>query len=114
MIKEEDKKYILGTYNRFDVVAKSGKGATLEDENGKKYIDFTSGIGVNSLGFCNDDWINAIKNQAEKLNHISNLFYTTPGVELAKNLCQKTGYDKLFFGNIGAEAHECAIKNERK
>ncbi len=113
-IKEQDKKNILNTYNRFDVCIESGKGAVCKDVNGKKYIDFTSGIGVNSLGFCNPEWVKAVSEQAGKLAHISNLYYTIPDNELAKTLCEQTGYSAVFFGNSGAEANEGAIKTARK
>lgn len=113
-IKEQDKKNILNTYNRFDVCIESGKGAVCKDVNGKKYIDFTSGIGVNSLGFCNPEWVTAVSEQAGKLAHISNLYYTIPDNELAKTLCEQTGYSAVFFGNSGAEANEGAIKTARK
>ncbi len=113
-IKEQDKKNILNTYNRFDVCIESGKGAVCKDVNGKKYIDFTSGIGVNSLGFCHPEWVKAVSEQAGKLAHISNLYYTLPDNELAKTLCEQTGYSAVFFGNSGAEANEGAIKTARK
>ena len=113
-IKEQDKKNILGTYNRFDVCIESGKGATCRDVNGKKYIDFTSGIGVNSLGFAHPEWVKAVSEQAGRLAHISNLYYTIPDNELAKALCEQTGYAAVFFGNSGAEANEGAIKAARK
>ena len=113
-IKEQDKKNILNTYNRFDVCIESGKGAVCKDINGKKYIDFTSGIGVNSLGFCHPEWVKAVSEQAGKLAHISNLYYTLPDNELAKTLCEQTGYGAVFFGNSGAEANEGAIKTARK
>ena len=113
-IKEQDKKNILGTYNRFDVCIESGKGATCRDVNGKKYIDFTSGIGVNSLGFAHPEWVKAVSEQAGRLAHISNLYYTIPDNELAKALCEQTGYAAVFFGNSGAEANEGAIKTARK
>lgn len=113
-IKQIDKEYIINTYNRQDVLIVSGKGATCYDEIGNKYIDFGSGIGVNSLGYCNDDWTNAVCEQAKSLQHVSNLYYTKPMAMLAKNLCEKTGYKKAFFCNSGAEANECAIKLARK
>ena len=112
--KDDDKKYIVGTYNRFDAVLVEGTGATAIDEDGKEYIDFTSGIGVNSLGFCNDEWVAAVANQLTRIQHTSNLYYTKPQVELAKRLVARTGMDKVFFCNSGAEANEVAIKTARK
>ncbi len=114
ILKEKDKNYIVGTYNRFDVAIVSGNGSTCTDEDGKNYIDFTSGIGVNSLGFADSDWANAVAKQAQTMQHISNLYYTKPCVDLAEKLCQITGYSKVFFANSGAEANEGAIKIARK
>ena len=113
-IKELDKLYIASTYNRFDIVAVSGKGSYVFDENGKKYIDFGSGIGTLSFGIADDVWATAVGEQAKKLQHISNFYYTEPAVHLAKALCEKTGLKKVFFSNSGAEANECAIKAARK
>ncbi len=113
-LKDLDKQHIVNTYARFDVLIQKGKNATCWDEQGKKYIDFTSGIGVNSLGFCNDDWTQAVCEQVKTLQHISNLYYTTPDITLAEKLTQATGYDKVFFANSGAEANEGAIKVARK
>ena len=113
-IKALDEQYVAGTYGRFNLAVKSGSGATCEDFEGKKYIDFSSGIGVNSLGFADAEWVAAIAGQAAKVAHISNLFYTEPGVRLAKTLCERTGLKKVFFCNSGAEANEGAIKTARK
>lgn len=113
-LKKNDANCIANTYARFDVCIKQGKGSTCEDYDGKRYIDFSSGIGVNSLGFCDESWSKAVCKQAKKLNHTSNLFYTAPDVKLAKKLCTRTGYDKVFFANSGAEANEGAIKLARK
>ncbi len=113
-IKQKDQKYLMHTYGRFDVCAQQGKGATLTDADGRTYVDFTSGIGVNSLGFCNDAWVSAVTRQAGTLQHISNLYYTAPGAELGQRLVERTGYDKVFLCNSGAEANECAIKIARK
>ena len=112
--KEKDSKYIANTYARFPVCLVSGKGSVLFDEDGKKYIDFTSGIGVNAFGICDEIWKEAIKEQLEKLQHVSNLYYTQPCAELAEMLCKKTGLKKVFFANSGAEANEGAIKFARK
>lgn len=113
-IKQDEHQYFMPAYGRFDVALVSGKGALAYDESGKEYIDFTSGIGVNSLGYCDDGWVEAVAGQAGKLQHISNLYYSPVQTELAKALCQKTGYGKVFFTNSGAEANECAIKLARK
>lgn len=113
-IKQDDKQYIMNTYGRYDACIVKGEGATCTDVNGKEYIDFTSGIGVNSLGFADKDWVKAVTEQASTLAHISNLYYTLPDVELAKTLCEKTGYSRVFFANSGAEANEGAIKVARK
>lgn len=113
-IKERDQEYILPTYKRFDVCIEKGRGATCTGSDGKKYIDFTSGIGVNSLGYADPDWVRAVSEQAGKLAHISNLYYSLPDGELAERLCKRTGYSRVFFGNSGAEANEGAIKTARK
>ena len=110
----EDSENILNTYKRFPVVLKEGKGATLKDYKGKEYIDFSSGIGTNSFGACDKEWVDAVVHQANTLQHSSNLYYTAPQVMVAKMLCQKTNMKKVFFGNSGAEANECAIKAARK
>lgn len=108
------KKYAANTYARFDLVLESGNGAKLKDIEGKEYIDLGSGIGVNSIGYGNKSWINAVNNQAKTLQHTSNLYYTKPYIDLAKKLCSITKYDKVFFCNSGAEANEAAIKCARK
>ncbi|MBR4173022.1 MAG: acetylornithine transaminase, partial [Clostridia bacterium] len=113
-LKELDKAYIAGTYNRFPIEADHGKGSYLYDKNGKEYIDLGSGIGVNAFGYTDSVWCNAVKSQIEKLQHTSNLYYTEPAAKLAKLLCTKTGMKKVFFSNSGAEANECAIKAARK
>ena len=111
---QQDKEHIANTYARFPVVAEKGEGAHLTDVNGKEYIDFTSGIGVTSFGYCDPVWAEAVSTQVHKLQHTSNLYYTQPGIELASLLCEKTGMSKVFFSNSGAEANECAIKAARK
>ena len=113
-IKTLDKEYVANTYNRFPVEIVSGKGSYVYDENGKEYIDMGSGIGVTSFGISDDVWQEAIKEQLSKVQHMSNLYYTQPCVKLAQLLCEKTGFKKVFFGNSGAEANECAIKVARK
>lgn len=113
-IIEQDKTYIANTYARFPVHIVSGKGAVAVDENGKEYIDLGSGIGVTAFGYCDDEWVKAVTEQLNKVQHTSNLYYTTPGADLAKTLCERTGMKKVFFSNSGAEANECAIKVARK
>ncbi len=112
--KQNDIKYIANTYARFDVEIVSGKGSLLYDDNGKEYIDLGTGIAVNTLGVCDEDWCEAVKAQLSKFQHTSNLYYSAPCAELAKLLCERTGAKKVFFGNSGAEANECAIKVARK
>lgn len=112
--KEKDLKYIMHTYGRYDVALKNAKGVTAYDENGKKYIDVSSGIGVNSLGYCNDGWVEAVSKQAGTIQHMSNYFYCSQASDLAEKLCTLTGLSKVCFGNSGAEANECAIKIARK
>ena len=104
----------MQSYGRYDVVMDKGEHEVASDEDGKEYIDFGSGIGTNSLGFCNEDWVNAICDQAHKIQHTSNYYYTKVQADFAEMLCQTTGYSKMFFGNSGAEANECAIKIARK
>lgn len=112
--KELDKAYVAGTYARFDVAIKSGKGSTLYDEDGNSYIDFGSGIAVNTFGASDEVWKRAIINQLDKIQHTSNLYYNENGARLAELLCKRTGMKKVFFSNSGAEANECAIKAARK
>lgn len=112
--KQKDLQYIMHTYGRYDVALKSGKGATAYDEDGKKYIDVSSGIGVNSLGYCDEGWVNAVTKQAGTIQHMSNYFYSEQASNLAEKLCNLTGFSKVCFGNSGAEANECAIKLARK
>ncbi len=112
--KELDNKYVAHAYGRFDVCLKGGKGAVLYDEDGKKYIDFGSGIGVNAFGIADDEWKAAVTAQLDLVQHTSNLYYTRPCAELAKLLCDKTGMKQVFFSNSGAEANEGAIKFARK
>lgn len=113
-IKSLDESYVLQTYGRNRVAIDHGKGATLWDTEGKEYIDFTSGIGVCSLGYANEAWAKAIYEQAMKVGHISNLFYTEPYAKLASKLVPAAGMAAAFFGNSGAEANEGMIKLARK
>ena len=94
-IKEADKQYIMPTYGRFDLCIVKGEGSTYYDENGKKYIDMGTGIAVNTFGFSDDEWVNAITAQLGNLQHTSNLFYSEPCVKLAKMLCEKTEMKKV-------------------
>ena len=113
-LKERDAAAVAGTYARFPVEITSGKGSVVFDENGKRYIDMGSGIGVTSFGIADDAWIAAVTEQLSKVQHTSNLYYTEPCVRLAEMLTEKTGMAKVFFCNSGAEANECAIKVARK
>lgn len=111
---EQFNKYVMPSYGRYDLVLDSGSGRQAVDENGKEYIDFGSGIGTNSLGYCNENWVRAIYDQAHKIQHTSNYYYTKVQADFAKALCETAGYTDMFFGNSGAEANECAIKIARK
>ncbi len=114
-LKAEENKYVMNTYGRFPIALDHGEGAMLWDVEGKKYIDLTSGIGVNCLGYNNQQMIDAMDAQAHKLMHVSNLFTTAPMVQVAKKLVEKTHLGgKVFFANSGAEANEGAIKLARK
>ena len=104
-LKAKDHQYVMQTYGRFDVAIDRGQGATLYGLDGKEYIDFSSGIGVNSLGYGYEPWVNAIVEQTVKLGHISNLFYTEPYVKLAETLVTRAGMSNVFFANSGAEAN---------
>lgn len=111
---EQFNKYVMPSYGRYDLVLDKGEGRQAVDENGKEYIDFGSGIGTNSLGYCNDDWVKAVCDQAHRIQHTSNYYYTKVQADFAKALCETAGYTDMFFGNSGAEANECAIKIARK
>ena len=113
-IKKLDDEYVMHTYGRYPLAIDSGKSATCFAPDGKAYIDFTSGIGVNSMGFSDPGWVAAVTAQLHKFQHISNLYYTEPCVLAAKLLCEKSGMKKVFFGNSGAEANEGVIKAARK
>ena len=113
-IIEEDKKYIAGTYARFPVAFKEGKGSRLYDYDGREYVDCGSGIAVNIFGVNDEEWKNAVIAQMNSIQHASNLYYTKPQADLARLLCERTSAKKVFFGNSGAEANECAIKAARK
>ena len=114
-IQDLDTKYVLPTYGRNDVEFVSGNNATLQDATGKKYIDFTSGIGVVSVGHANKRVTDALCNQLHSITHISNLYYIAPQAQAAQKVVEASGYDmQCFFGNSGAEANEGAIKIVRK
>ena len=113
-LKTIDREYIANTYARFPVELVSGKGSLVYDAEGREYIDMGSGIGVTAFGIADDEWKAAVTAQLEKLQHMSNLYYTEPCAMLAKLLCEKTGMKKVFFCNSGAEANEGAIKAARK
>jgi len=113
-IKTLDQQNVMQTYARFDVAIDRGEGATLYSPEGKEYIDFSSGIGVNSIGYGNKKWADAIYAQAMKLQHISNLYYSGPYAKLAETLIKRTGMKNVFFSNAGADANEGMIKLARK
>lgn len=113
-IKELDGKYIANTYRRAPLLAQKGAGALVYDGDGREYLDMGSGIAVDTFGVCDSQWIEAVTKQLHCLQHLSNLYYTQPQVELAQALCRRTGMSRVFFGNSGAEANECAIKCARK
>ncbi|MCI9076346.1 MAG: aspartate aminotransferase family protein [Dorea sp.] len=113
-IQKKDQEYIANTYKRFPASLVEGEGAVVRSPEGKEYIDFTSGIGVNCLGYADKGWADAVSAQAHKLQHVSNLYSTQPDVEAAEKLCRYTGFSKVFFGNSGAEANEGALKVARK
>ncbi len=109
-----DKQYVANTYKRFPIEIVSGKGSIVYDDAGKRYIDMGSGIAVTSFGISDDAWVAAVTEQLGRVQHMSNLYYTEPCARLAQILCERTGMKKVFFGNSGAEANECAIKAARK
>lgn len=113
-LKQQDGAYLAQTYGRFDLALSHGKGCEVWDFDGNRYLDFTSGIGVNSLGWADSHWLQAVSAQAARLAHTSNLFYTEPSTRLAARLAQQSGLQRVFFCNSGAEANEGAIKTARK
>lgn len=113
-VKESDARYIAGTYARFPVTLVRGSGAELFDDEGKRYIDMGSGIGVNIFGAADPEWTAAVSAQLSTLAHASNLYFTEPCVRVAEKLALKSGMKKVFFAGSGAEANECAIKTARK
>lgn len=113
-IKETADTYLMPTYAHFPVALARGENATYFDSEGKEYIDFTAGIGVNALGTNDESWMAAVKAQLDKLQHTSNLYYNETVAKAAKMLCERAGFPKVLFCNSGAEANECAIKLARK
>lgn len=111
---EQFDSHVMQTYDRLPLVMESGSGRTCTDEDGKRYLDFGSGIGTNSLGYCDAAWADAVCAQVRSMQHTSNYYYTKVQADFAERLCQITGYKRVFFGNSGAEANECAIKLARK
>ncbi len=112
--KQIDSTYIANTYARFPLNIVRGKGSLVWDENGREYIDLSTGIAVNTFGIADGEWAAAVSAQLGTLQHMSNLYYTDPCAKLARLLCERTGMKKVFFSNSGAEANECAIKVARK
>lgn len=105
---------LIQNYKRYGVTFVRGEGSYLFDDNGKKYLDMSSGIGVNSIGYAHPKWVAAVSGQAGKLAHISNLFHSQPAEELAERIAGLSEMDGVFFGNSGAEANEALIKLARK
>ncbi len=114
IVKETEEQNMMHTYARVPVCLEHGYGAVGYDVEDKRYIDFTSGIGVNCLGYSDGRWLDAVENQAKTIQHTSNMYYNTTQIQLAELMCMKTGFNKVFFVNSGAEANECAIKLARK
>jgi acetylornithine aminotransferase/acetylornithine/N-succinyldiaminopimelate aminotransferase len=110
----EEEKYLMNTYKRYPIKVVRAKGTRLWDQDGKEYLDFLSGIAVLNLGHCHPKIVEAVKDQAERFFHVSNLFYVEPQLELAKRICENSFGDKVFFCNSGAEANEAAIKLAKK
>lgn len=113
-IKDQDQAYILPTYGRVDAALVKGRNARAWDVDGKEYIDFTAGIGVNALGYSDPEWVQAVADQAGKIQHLCNYYYSPENTALAQELSQASGMAKAFFCNSGAEANECAVKIARK
>ena len=112
-IIEQYNSAVVSSYGRLDLALESGGGTQGTDADGKTFIDFGSGIGTNSLGYADSEWADAVSAQAHKVQHVSNYYYNSTVAEFAAKLTEMTGTDKIFFGNSGAEANECAIKTAR-
>ena len=110
----QGEEYLLKTYNRFPVVFERGDGVRLYDTDGKSYLDFGAGIAVFALGYHNEEYNQALKDQIDQIIHTSNLYYNIPAVEAAKRIVETTGLSKVFFTNSGTEAIEGALKVARK
>jgi acetylornithine/N-succinyldiaminopimelate aminotransferase len=110
----EAKEHVVNSYGRLDLILTHGEGVYLYDQNENKYLDFTSGIGVSSLGYGHEKWVKATSKQLKTLAHASNIFHTEPSLKLAKELTEKAKMSKVFFANSGAEANEGSIKLARK
>lgn len=113
-IKQLDETYLAHTYGRYPVAFEGGEGATLYGADGREYVDFGAGIAVNIFGVNDPEWKAAVKAQLDKIQHVSNYYYSEPTARLAELLCKKTVAKRVFFGNSGAEANECAFKTARK
>ena len=113
-IRTLDRTYIANTYDRYDPVLVSGQGSIVFDDAGRRYIDMGTGIAVNAFGVADPVWAAAVAEQAGRIQHACNKYYTGPQALLAERLCARTGMRKVFFGNSGAEANECALKVARK
>ncbi len=111
---EESKKYLMNTYNRYPIVLRKGRGMKVWGSDGKEYLDFVAGIAVNCLGHCHPKVAVALQKQAQRLLHVSNLYYIEPQIKLAKLMIERSFADRVFFCNSGAEANEAAIKLARK
>ena len=112
--KQIDNEFVAHSYGRLPLEIVSGKGSLCYDENGKEYIDLGSGIAVNTFGFSDAEWVEAVKAQLDAYAHTSNYYYTSPCAKLAQMLCEATGMKKVFFSNSGGEANECMIKAARR
>jgi acetylornithine/N-succinyldiaminopimelate aminotransferase len=113
-LQELESRYVMPTYRRAPVEFVRGEGARLWDADGKEYLDFMTGISVCSVGHCHPAVVEAVREQADRLMHVSNLFYSEPAARLAERLCESSLGGKAFFTNSGTEANECAIKLARK
>lgn len=111
---EKDERYIAHAYGRLPLEFSHGAGSEVYGTDGKRYIDLGSGIAVNIFGLCDREWTAAVENQLSRFAHTSNYYYSAPQADLAELLCRRTGLERVFFSNSGAEANECAIKTARK